>query len=170
MKLIGKIRQNFLNQKNSFNVGFNNRSPFSYITSTGVGQPTISDPGMKSFEPEDWRKAYDTSKAVKAETEMYKEAGEAAGRAGSMIIGAVAPAGSQVKANVAGTGSIFGKKTPKEEKTEDPMDNIKKGSLAHQTLDPEGFKNYIRAKQEAILGEDFDLLKEIENQQYTEFS
>ena len=58
MKLIGKIRQNFLNQKNSFNVGFNNRSPFSYITSTGVGQPTISDPGMKSFEPEDWRKAY----------------------------------------------------------------------------------------------------------------
>ena len=90
MKLIGKIRQNFLNQKNSFNVGFNNRSPFSYITSTGVGQPTVNDPGMKSFEPEDWRKAYDTSKAVRAETEMYKEAGEAAGRAGSMIIGAVA--------------------------------------------------------------------------------
>tara|TARA_R100001443_G_scaffold236_1_gene952 strand:+ start:186 stop:689 length:504 start_codon:yes stop_codon:yes gene_type:complete len=90
MKLIGKIRQNFLNQKNSFNVGFNNRSPFSYITSTGVGQPTVNDPGMKSFEPDDWAKAYDTSKAVRAETEMYKEAGEAAGRAGSMIIGAVA--------------------------------------------------------------------------------
>tara|TARA_R100001015_G_C4610136_1_gene165478 strand:+ start:50 stop:487 length:438 start_codon:yes stop_codon:yes gene_type:complete len=89
MKLIGKIRQNFLNQKNSFNVGFNNRSPFSYITSTGVGQPTVNDPGMKSFEPDDWAKAYDTSKAVRAETEMYKEAGEAAGRAGSMIIGAV---------------------------------------------------------------------------------
>ena len=50
------------------------------------------------------------------------------------------------------------------------MDNIKKGSFAHQTLDPEGYNNYIRAKQEAILGEDFDLLKEIENQQYTEFS
>ena len=49
MKLIGKIRQNFLNQKNSFNVGFNNRSPFSYITSTGVGQPTVNDPGMKSL-------------------------------------------------------------------------------------------------------------------------
>ena len=89
MKLIGKIRQNFLNQKNSFNVGFNNRSPFSYITSTGVGQPRVNDPGMKSFEPDDWAKAYDTSKAVRAETEMYKEAGEAAGRAGSMIIGAV---------------------------------------------------------------------------------
>ena len=90
MKLIGKIRQNFLNQKNSFNVGFNNRSPFSYITSTGVGQPTVNDPGMKSFEPDDWAKAYDTSKAVRAETEAFKEAGEAAGRAGSMIIGAVA--------------------------------------------------------------------------------
>ena len=119
MKLIGKIRQNFLNQKNSFNVGFNNRSPFSYITSTGVGQPTISDPGMKSFEPEDWRKAYDTSKAVRAETEMYKKAGETAGRVGSMIIGALAPAGSQVKGNVTDTGSIFGKKTPRKEEEEE---------------------------------------------------
>ena len=108
MKLIGKIRQNFLNQKNSFNVGFNNRSPFSYITSTGVGQPTISDPGMKSFEPEDWRKAYDTSKAVRAETEMYKEAGEAAGRAGSMIIGA-AVGGDTGKAMVENQ-SVFGEK------------------------------------------------------------
>ena len=119
MKLIGKIRQNFLNQKNSFNVGFNNRSPFSYITSTGVGQPTINDPGMKSFEPQDWRRAYDTSKAVKAETEMYKEAGEAGGRVGSMIIGALAPAGSQVKGNVTDTGSIFGKKTPRKEEEEE---------------------------------------------------
>ena len=91
---------------------------FSYITSTGVGQPSLRDPGMKSFEPEDWRKAYDTSKAVRAETEMYKEAGETAGRVGSMIIGAVAPAGSQIKANVAGTGSIFGAKTSREEEEE----------------------------------------------------
>jgi hypothetical protein len=170
MKLIGKIRQNFLNQKNSFNIGFNNRSPFSYITSTGVGQPTISDPGMKSFEPEDWRKAYDTSKAVRAETEAFKEAGETAGRVGSMIIGAVAPAGSKVKANVASTGSILGTKASREEKKEDPMDKIKKGSFAHQTLDPEGYNNYIRAKQEAILDGDGDLLKKIENQQYTYFS
>tara|TARA_R100001163_G_C4992026_1_gene144265 strand:+ start:386 stop:784 length:399 start_codon:yes stop_codon:yes gene_type:complete len=116
MKLIGKIRQNFLNQKNSFNVGFNNRSPFSYITSTGVGQPSLRDPGMKSFEPEDWRKAYDTSKAVRAETEMYKEAGETAGRVGSMIIGAVA--GGDLKDNVASTGSIFGAKTSREEEEE----------------------------------------------------
>jgi hypothetical protein len=167
MKLIGKIRQNFLNQKNSFNVGFNNRSPFSYITSTGVGQPTISDPGMKSFEPEDWRKAYDTSKAVRAETEMYKKAGETAGRVGSMIIGAVA--GGDLKDNVASTGSIFGKKTPKEEKTEDPMDKIKVGSFAHKTLYPEDYNNYIRAKQEALLDGNKELYKELENQQYTNF-
>ena len=125
MKLIGKIRQNFLNQKNSFNVGFNNRSPFSYITSTGVGQPTISDPGMKSFEPEDWRKAYDTSKAVRAETEAFKEAGEAAGRAGSMIIGAVA--GLAKKGSKVGdfgrkavkNQSIFGAKTSRKEEEEE---------------------------------------------------
>ena len=116
MKLIGKIRQNFLNQKNSFNVGFNNRSPFSYITSTGVGQPTISDPGMKSFEPEDWAKAYDTSKAVRAETEMYKEAGETAGRAGSMIIGA-AVGGDTGKAIIKNQ-SIFGAKTSRKEEEE----------------------------------------------------
>ena len=108
MKLIGKIRQNFLNQKNSFNVGFNNRSPFSYITSTGVGQPTVNDPGMKSFEPEDWAKAYDTSKAVRAETEAFKEAGEAAGRAGSMIIGAAV--GGEPGKNIIENQSVFGKK------------------------------------------------------------
>ena len=50
---------------------------------------------------------------------MYKEAGEAAGRVGSMIIGAVAPAGSKVKANVTGTGSIFGKKTPRKKEEEE---------------------------------------------------
>ena len=34
MNLIGKIRGNFLNQKNSFNIGFGNRSPFSYASNS----------------------------------------------------------------------------------------------------------------------------------------
>ena len=35
MKTLDKLRGNFFNKK-SFNVGFNNRSPLSYISSTGT--------------------------------------------------------------------------------------------------------------------------------------
>ena len=50
MSMLDKIRGKFFNKK-SFNVGFNNRSPLSYITSTGPSVPSFSDPGLKSFGP-----------------------------------------------------------------------------------------------------------------------
>ena len=50
MKTLDKLRGNFFNKK-SFNVGFNNRSPLSYISSTGPNVPAFADPGVKSFEP-----------------------------------------------------------------------------------------------------------------------
>ena len=59
MDTIGKFKTNFLGKNKSFKIGFNNRSPFSYITATGVGQPSFNDQGVKSFEPSDWKAAYD---------------------------------------------------------------------------------------------------------------
>ena len=41
MDTIGKFKTNFLGKNKSFKIGFNNRSPFSYITGTGVGQPSL---------------------------------------------------------------------------------------------------------------------------------
>jgi len=87
MSMLDKIRGKFFNRK-SFNVGFNNRSPLSYITSTGPSVPSMPDPGMKSFEPQDWYAAYDTSGAVKAETEAYKNLGQAIGETGYVAAGA----------------------------------------------------------------------------------
>ena len=49
METIGKFRTNFLGNKNSFNIGFNNRSPFSYKSSMPtnfISVPTVStNPG-----------------------------------------------------------------------------------------------------------------------------
>jgi len=70
MDTLDKLRGKFFN-KNSFNVGFNNRSPLNYITSSGPTQPTFNDTGMKSFEPDQWKGAFDSSDAVRKETKAH---------------------------------------------------------------------------------------------------
>lgn len=53
METIGKFRTNFLGNKNSFNIGFNNRSPFSYKSSMPtdfISVPIVSaNPGDYSL-------------------------------------------------------------------------------------------------------------------------
>ena len=92
METIGKFRTNFLGKGKSFKVGFNNRSPFSYISSTGPSVPASYDGGVPlvNFSPDDYFKAFDTSDAVRAEHEMYKKAGEAAGTVAGKVGAAVA--------------------------------------------------------------------------------
>ena len=102
MDTIGKFKTNFLGKNKSFKIGFNNRSPFSYITATGVGQPSFNDQGVKSFEPSDWKAAYDTSDAVAAEAKAAQKAGEAGGKAFTALVNAAAGAGGD-------TGGFDGK-------------------------------------------------------------
>lgn len=97
MDTIGKFKTNFLGKNKSFKIGFNNRSPFSYITGTGVGQPSFSDQGVKSFEPSDWKAAYDTSDAVAAEAKAAQKAGEAGGKAFTKTFDALSGAGKKGK-------------------------------------------------------------------------
>ena len=91
MKTLDKLRGKFFNSK-SFNVGFSNRSPLSYITGSGPAVPASTDPGMKSFQPSDWGDAYDTSDAVRAETKA--EIAKAEGVAGAIYGGAKMIAGA----------------------------------------------------------------------------
>ena len=53
MDTLGKYKTNFLGNKNSFNIGFNNRSPFSYksnMPTNFISVPTISaSPGDYSL-------------------------------------------------------------------------------------------------------------------------
>ena len=90
MDTIGKFKTNFLGKNKSFKIGFNNRSPFSYITGTGVGQPSFADQGVKSLEPSDWKAAYDTSDAVAAEAKAAQKAGVAGGKAFTALVNAAA--------------------------------------------------------------------------------
>ena len=92
MDTLGKFKTNFLNRKNPFKVGFNNRSPFSYISSTGPAVPASYDGGVPlvNFTPDQYAKAFDTSDAVRAEHEMFKKAGEAAGIVAGAVVGGVA--------------------------------------------------------------------------------
>jgi len=92
MDTLGKFKTNFLNRKNPFKVGFNNRSPFSYISSTGPAVPSSYDGGVPlvNFTPDQYAKAFDSSEAVKAEGKMYEKAGKAAGQLVSGIAGGIA--------------------------------------------------------------------------------
>ena len=91
MDTLGKFKTNFLNRKNPFKVGFNNRSPFSYISSTGPAVPASYDGGVPlvNFTPDQYAQAFDTTEAVKAEGKMYEKAGKAAGQLVSAVAGAV---------------------------------------------------------------------------------
>ena len=92
MDTLGKFKTNFLNRKNPFKVGFNNRSPFSYISSTGPAVPASYDGGVPlvNFTPDQYSTAFDTTEAVKAEGKMYEKAGKAAGQLVSATAGAIA--------------------------------------------------------------------------------
>jgi hypothetical protein len=112
MDTIGKFRTNFLGKGRSFKIGFNNRSPFSYISTTGPAVPATYDGGVPlvNFEPSDYARAFDTSDAVRAEHEMFKKAGEVAGKVagavGSAVVGGIA---GGIKGGKAAKGDGFGK-------------------------------------------------------------
>lgn len=92
MDTIGKFRTNFLGKGKSFKIGFNNRSPFSYLATSGPDVPSRFDGGVElhMFTPDDYAKAFDTSDAVRAEHEMMKKAGEAAGTVAGAVVSAAA--------------------------------------------------------------------------------
>lgn len=92
METIGKFRTNFLSKGKSFKVGFNNRSPFSYISSSGPQVPSRYDGGVPlvNFTPDQYAKAYDSSDAVRAEHEMHKAKGQAIGQTAAAVGNAIA--------------------------------------------------------------------------------
>jgi hypothetical protein len=136
MDTIGKFRTNFLGKGRSFKIGFNNRSPFSYISSTGPAVPASYDGGVPlvNFTPDQFAAAYDTSDAVRAEHEMMKKAGEAAGTVAGAVVSAAA---GGVK------GGIEGGKAAKGQGFGETLKGIGKGILEGGE---KGFKNRDKLK------------------------
>ncbi len=85
MDTIGKFRTNFLGKSKSFNIGFNNRSPFSYTSKYSSPKsgyfriPTISS------SPSDWYDPTATQALYKQQANIMK-IGEAAGKLASHLI------------------------------------------------------------------------------------
>ncbi len=139
MDTLGKFKTNFLNSTSSFNVGFNNRSPLSQYKSTMATSfetpklgSTLAKDGTSILVP-------DNSNALKG--------GEMIGEA---VAGAVVDVGKAIIEKKEGK-----KKKEEEKKKEEPK--YKKGTFAHKTLDPEGYQNYIKARDEAKIKDvDFD--------------
>jgi hypothetical protein len=140
MDTLGKFKTNFLKDRSSFKIGFNNRSPLSQYKST---MPTSFDiPKLKSTIGKDGGSILvpDNSGQIEAAFDI----GSAIGEAGRKI-------GKAIEENQGR------KKEEKEKKEEDPKDKLKKGSFAQKTLDPEGYQSYITARDEAKIKDiDFD--------------
>ncbi len=153
MKTLDKLKGNFFNKK-SFNVGFNNRSPLSYISSTGPSVPSFSDPGLQSFSPSDWEGAYDTSDAVRAETKAEIAKGEGVG--GAVWSGVKKIAGAVGGGKLSDKGGAFSGKgqeigntgvlTTEANKNTQIMDNIE-GIFGGQEPPRDKFQEYKDLKE-----------------------
>ena len=129
METLGKFKTNLLKDKNSFKIGFNNRSPLNQYKSTMDTNfsipklnPTIGKDGSSILVP-------DNSNELRAQQMISKAIGDAGEKIGKAI--------------------EDNKKRKKPSKDQDQKQELKKGSFAQKTLDPEGYNNYVRARDEA---------------------
>jgi hypothetical protein len=130
METLGKFKTNLLKDKNSFKIGFNNRSPLNQYKSTMATSfsipklnPTIGKDGSSILVP-------DNSNELRAQQMIGKAIGDAGEKIGKAI-----------------EDNKKRKKEPEQEPEQ--KQELKKGSFAQKTLDPEGYTNYIRARDEA---------------------
>jgi len=133
METIGKFRTNFLGNKNSFNIGFNNRSPFSYKSSMPtnfISVPTVS------ANPGDYRLSDKTNYA------------------------SINSGGKELTQGLINIGrALAGNKKDNEDdnKTKVKSKKLKPGSQAQKLIDPKGYQSYITARDKAKIKDvDFD--------------
>ena len=133
MDTLGKYKTNFLGNKNSFNIGFNNRSPFSYKSSMPtnfISVPTISaSPGDYSLS-------------------------------GKSNYASINSGGRQFTQGLINIGrALSGNKKDNEDdnKTKVKSKKLKPGSQAQKLIDPKGYQSYITARDKAKIKDvDFD--------------
>ena len=78
MSLLDNIKSNFLGNRNSFNVTFNNKSPLSYVGSESLpGHGSSIQTQLKAPKVSDVYKAHSPKDYLAAETEKYHAIGDA---------------------------------------------------------------------------------------------
>ena len=91
MSLLDNIKSNFLGNRNSFNVTFNNRNPLSYVGDASIPSHGSSiQTQMEAPAVEDVYKAHSPKEYLAAETKMHQAKGGAIGKLTSGLIAGIA--------------------------------------------------------------------------------
>jgi len=125
------IRTRFM--KNPFTIGFNNKSPLNQYKSSMPQSFDLPTLGESYTNPE----IPDNSKLLQEEMKI----GESIIEAGNVIAKAAGE-------NVARKRKKEQEELDKKKTVEEGLKKIKKGSVAHQVLDPEGYETYNNAMTE----------------------
>ena len=165
MDTLGKFKTNFLKDRSSFKIGFNNRSPLSQYKSTMQTNFTIPKLNNKVTKDGGSILVPDIQPQLDAQAQVADAIGFAGKKIGQAIekkqkLKEIEKKEAEIKRK-----QEIANRDPDFRYNEDGKKMYKLGSLAHKVADPDNYANYIRAKDEAQLkakGVEFDELGRID--------
>ena len=165
MDTLGKFKTNFLKDRSSFKIGFNNRSPLSQYKSTM--QTSFDIPKLGSMVGKDGKSILvpDIQPQLDAQATVADAIGKAGKKVGEAIEKRQKLKEIEKKEADLKRKQEIANRDPDFRYNEDGKKMYKLGSLAHKVADPDNYANYIRAKDEAQLkakGVEFDELGRID--------
>ena len=159
MDTLGKFKTNFLKDRSSFKIGFNNRSPLSQYKSTM--QTSFNIPKLGSMVGKDGRSILvpDIQPTLDAQAKVADAIGKAGKKVGQAIEKKQKLKEIEKKEADIKRQQEIANRDPDFRYNEDCKKMYKLGSLAHKTADYDNYTNYMQAKGEAQLkadGVEFD--------------
>ncbi len=159
MDTLGKFKTNFLKDRSSFKIGFNNRSPLSQYKSTM--QTSFNIPKLGSMVGKDGKSILvpDIQPQLDAQATVADAIGKAGKKVGEAIEKRQKLKEIEKKEADLKRKQEIANRDPDFRYNEDGKKMYKLGSLAHKTADPDNYANYMQAKGEAQLkadGVEFD--------------
>ena len=159
MDTLGKFKTNFLKDRSSFKIGFNNRSPLSQYKSTM--QTSFNIPKLGSMVGKDGRSILvpDIQPTLDAQAKVADAIGKAGKKVGQAIEKKQKLKEIEKKEADIKRQQEIANRDPDFRYNEDGKKMYKLGSLDHKTSDNDNYTNYMQAKGEAQLkadGVEFD--------------
>ena len=159
MDTLGKFKTNFLKDRSSFKIGFNNRSPLSQYKSTM--HTSFNIPKLGSMVGKDGRSILvpDIQPTLDAQAKVADAIGKAGKKVGQAIEKKQKLKEIEKKEADIKRQQEIANRDPDFRYNEDGKKMYKLGSLAHKTADYDNYTNYMQAKGEAQLkadGVEFD--------------
>ena len=154
MDTLGKFKTNFLKDKSSFKIGFNNRSPLSQYKSTMQTDFTIPKLGSTIGKDGTSILVPDIEPTLNAQAKVANAIGEAGQKIGQAIEKKQKLKKIEIEEADLKRKQELANRDPDFRYNEDGKKMYKLGSLAHKTADPDNYANYMQAKGQAQLKAD----------------